>query len=177
MIREGERDGGRVGWGEWTSSRAVIWFRVAHSAPLCRGKVVMAAIYHPLSHYTGEQRGLFRLDDRNANTLGFSAFPPLLFISHRTQDKWRNSGWTNTVFTCQRDVQADGHSPIEEPAGLSCLCEPLTPWNCLSLKPWINQLKGYFLIIYKSRYATQETNIMIQIAIILLSTACPDFKM
>lgn len=87
----------------------------------------MAAIYHPLSHYTGEQRGVLGLDDHNANALGFSAFPPLLFISHRTQDKWRNSSQTKTVFTCQRDIEADGHSPIELSAGRSCLHEPLTP--------------------------------------------------
>lgn len=47
--REGERGG--ISWKEWASSWAVIWFHVAHSAPLCRGKVIMAAIYHPLSHY------------------------------------------------------------------------------------------------------------------------------
>lgn len=130
-----KRDGGSVGWREWTTSWAVIWFHVAPSARLCRGKVVMAAIYHLLSHYTGEQRGVFGLDDHNASALGFSAFPPLLFISHRAQDKCQNSRQTNTVFTCQKDVEADGHSPIEVSAGQSCLHEPLTPWNCLSLKP------------------------------------------
>lgn len=36
----------------WSSSSAVIWFHVAHSALQCRGKVVMAAIHHPLSHHT-----------------------------------------------------------------------------------------------------------------------------
>lgn len=69
----------------WSSSSAVIWFHVAHSALQCRGKVVMAAIRHPLSHHTCPPSS------------ASSSAPPLLFITHRTRGEVRFRG-SNCVY-------------------------------------------------------------------------------